>query len=360
MKNRNLGVMKDDRKLKLFVSIALFCFIYILFAFRPLEKELHLTPDWTVSVSKVNASAYESSLIPFKLGQSIGYFTEEGKVSSCVTYGFNSSISSDYYATYNADNTVTEVKTPDGLTAGKINAAGFPFFEDNRIYVFMPNGSSVARYEVSGEKLWEYESFAPITAFSSTAGGAAIGFADGHVVSVRDNGTIDQEYYPGGSAVPVILGVGISNDGNLLGCVSGQKKQRFVVSERSGEHSKIIFHEYLPSDSTRQTLVKFSSDSNTAYYNYMGGLGIVDLKNSKASHLRLDGAVLQIEESEDFALVFVLSKNGMKYTLTVIEPFDHVLSTTSFEAKSSFIQVRGKYIFIGKDGEVSRLTISRH
>ena len=229
MKNRNLGVMKDDRKLKLFVSIALFCFIYILFAFRPLEKELHLTPDWTVSVSKVNASAYESSLIPFKLGQSIGYFTEEGKVSSCVTYGFNSSISSDYYATYNADNTVTEVKTPDGLTAGKINAAGFPFFEDNRIYVFMPNGSSVARYEVSGEKLWEYESFAPITAFSSTAGGAAIGFADGHVVSVRDNGTIDQEYYPGGSAVPVILGVGISNDGNLLGCVSGQKKHSVLT-----------------------------------------------------------------------------------------------------------------------------------
>ncbi|MBP5157793.1 MAG: hypothetical protein ILP18_07985, partial [Treponema sp.] len=143
-------------------------------------------------------------------------------------------------------------------------------------------------------------------------------------------------------------------------CISGLRSQRFVVSRReSGEHPKVIFHEYLPDDSNTQRLVKFNKAADMVFYNYKGGLGIADLKAARSAHIPLPGTIVQIEEAEEFGLMFVLSRNGDRYTVTVLEPFDHVLSTTSFKASHSFMQVRGSHVFIGRDNKISRLTVSR-
>ncbi len=352
--------MKKKRNYKLVIITAVFCFIYIQFAFKPLGSELHLTPDWTFSITRPAQEIDETDkLIPFKLGQTIGYFTENGKLASSITYNFNAAISSDFYATYNADNTVTKVLTPSGEEKTSIKAAGFPYFSEDRLFVFLPGGTSVAHFSDSGEKLWQYESYAPITAFSSTKGGSVIGFADGNIVSLDSNGTVNQQFYPGGSDIPVISGADISEDGHLIACVCGQKKQRFVVSEKNGEHSKIIFHEYLDEETNSQVLVKFNKKADTIYYNHKNGIGVVNLQESKSSHIPLKGIITQIEESEENNLIFILSKNNDTYTLSILEPFDQILSQTSFKAKSSFIQIRGDYVFMGRDDTISRMTISK-
>ncbi|MBP5465240.1 MAG: hypothetical protein J6Y13_08750 [Treponema sp.] len=360
---KNPAFAKDNLKTKIAVLVGLFCFLYIVFSFRPLGTELHLTPDWTLAIDREELEAGGESaqdLVPFKLGQAIGYFSADGRIAACIPFSFNAAISSRYYAVYSANNKGTEVKNPDGTTALTLDAPGFPFFSDDRIFLFLPNGNSIARYDSTGAKLWEYENYAPVSAFSSSEGGCVIGFADGQIVSVKNDGTIDQRYYPGGSEFSAIYGAAVSTDGSLIACMSGLKQQRFIVSRRNqGEHPKVIFHEYLPAESNQLRLVKFNEDASLVFYNYNGGLGVADLQGTKSSHIPLSGTVVQIEEAKEFDLVFILSRDGKKYTVTVLEPFDQVLSSTSFKAEHAFLLVRDNYVFIGRDSKISRISIAK-
>ncbi len=352
--------MKNKIKSRIILGVAIFCFLYIIFALRPLSTELHLAPDWTAVIDRIQNEKEDDELIPFRLGQTIGYFTEDGRIVKSLPYPFNAAISNNFYTIYSANNSNTIVYDAKGQQVTSITAAGFPFFADDRIFLFLPGGSALAQYSKEGDQLWEYEYYAPITSFASGPHGSVVGFADGFLISFLEDGTIDQSYFPGGSEIQVIMGAGISDDGRLIGCVSGQKQQRFIVSERNGEHSRIIFHEYLPKDFKHQVLVRFNKKADTAYYNFNGGLGIVDVTNSKSAHIPIDGVITQIEESTTQNLMFVLSHAGANYTITVIEPFDHVMGTFTFPAKSSFLQIRGNAVFVGKDNKVSRMTISKN
>ena len=157
MRNKNPAFANENIKSKIAVAVGVFCLLYIILSFRPLGTELHLTPDWTLSIDREElVSETGADLVPFKLGQAIGYFDAGGAIASCIPFSFNAAISSDYYAVYNAGNSVTEVKSPDGTTVTTIEAPGFPFFSDDRIFLFLPNGNCVAQYDRSGKKLWEY------------------------------------------------------------------------------------------------------------------------------------------------------------------------------------------------------------
>ena len=340
-------------------GVAAFCLLYIVLAMRPLSSELHLTPEWTENITHVQNVSKDEELIPFKLGQNIGYFTGDGKIASLVAYPFKASISSSYYATYAANNSSAEFYSSSGTKAGVLNEYGFPFFDEDRIFVFLPGGSSFVQCDKYGKRQWIYESYCPVTAFSSSKSGTVAGFADGTLVSFSQDGSVDQKFQPGGSNFQIILGAGISDDGSLIACVCGQKEQRFVVARKNGEHSKIIFHEYLEKGSTRQTLVKFNKAGDCVYYGFNGGLGVVDLQNLKSFTLPLEGNIVQIEEDVSKDLTYVLSRLENHYTVTVVERFNQSVASFGFNASSSFIQVREGSLFVGRDKKISKLTVAR-
>ena len=350
----------EKAKTNVLVPVAtIFCILYIFLALRPLGTELHFSPDWTIDISQIKEEKDKEELIPFRLGQNIGYFTPDGRVVSAISFPFKAAISEKWYALYGADNETTPFFSADGTKAGDLSMYGFPFFDDDRIYVFEPGGSSFVSCDIYGNKRWQYEYYAPITAFSSSEGGTVAGFADGTIASFGKDGTVSQQFAPGGSDFPVILGAAISKSGNMIACVSGQNKQRFVLAQKDGEHSKIIFHEYLDKDQTKQVLIKFNKKDDMVYYDYYGSLGIVDVKKLKSSHIPLDGSITQIEESEVDSLIFILSKKGSMYTVTALEPFDHPAASFTFQASNAFIQVHGNALFVGRDSKISRLTLSR-
>lgn len=352
-----MNTKKSHRKI---ITITVICSVfYIIFALRPLSTELHMTPEWSQDISRKEESHEGDNFIPFRLGQDLGYFTEDGRIVYKTTFPFKASISEKYWTVYGPDNTSALIYNPDGSEKTRLNAAGFPFIDKDNIFVFLPGGNAFAKYDNNGKELWRYESYAPITAFSSAGKASAAGFADGSLVSFNEDGKVDQSFFPGGSGTQVILGTAVSPDGSLLACLSGLNPQRFVLSEKNEGHSKIIFHEYLEKDCARQVLVKFNSNSDTVYYNYQGGLGIVNVKSRKSSHVPLQGKIIQIEESSVEKLVFVLSRNAEKWTVTCLEPFDNIAGNFSFDAEKAFIQVRGNKLFVGKDNKISCLSISR-
>ncbi|MBQ1832991.1 MAG: hypothetical protein II563_03275 [Treponema sp.] len=351
---------KSKKTIKIIAAVIIFCLLYIVLAFRMLSTELHLSPEWTVDISDQETVSPSTGLIPYRLGQNIGYFTEDGKIASRIPYPFKAAVSDSYYAVYGSNNDSTDFYKADGTPAGTIKEQGFPFFGDSHVYLFFPGGNAFAGCSGSGDIKWKYESYAPVTAFSTSRGGVIAGFADGNLASFDHEGHLIQKFAPGGSEVPVILGAAISDDGKTVACVSGQNRQRFVVAQKTDDgHSKIIFHEYLDEDFNSQVLVKFGKDGKTIYYNYRGGMGIVDMEKLVSRKVPVEGRIVQIEEFKDSWLTAVLSEKDGTYTVTIIEPADHPVAEFSFDAGCAFIQVKGDKLFLGRDTKISCLNLSR-
>ena len=350
--------MKNIKKNSFFVTLAaVIIVVYVIFAVKPLNEEFHFIPVWKIDVSNPPVSKNEDNqkTFPFKLMQTLGYFTEDGKVTVFKTYPYKASISDTFFASYRENNSSCDFYTPEEKKAGTISEKGFPMFDQDRIFVFLPGGSSFVRLSQEGKRLWEFESSSPITAFDSSRAGNAAGFADGSITQFSPEGSIVQQFSPGGSEFNIISGVAISNNGNFIASVSGQNKERFVLAKKEDAHSKIVFHEFTDHSRPYQKLVKFSADDSKVYYDFDGKLGIVDTEKYSSRHIKIKGQAISIRESD--LCVFVLTKEGENYTVYVLEKNSSLVGKFSYQANASFIQTDENSLYIGKDSSISKINI---
>ncbi|MBP5250904.1 MAG: hypothetical protein J6Z17_00650 [Treponema sp.] len=352
--------MEHKKKIKhIIILSAVFCILYLVLALRPTATELYFSPQWTVSIdSPVKNSPHEKS-IPFKLGQKLGYFTEDGDILLCVTFPYKAVISEYGFSTFGTANRVSDFYSQKNELLFSADLQGFPYLSQDKAYVFLPGGTSFARCLPSGKEAWRYEYYAPVSAFASGDVSVCAGFADGKIMSFDDSGKITQDFFPGGSNYNVILGAGISHDGKTIACLSGHDRQRFIVSQEENNSSKIIFHKYIENETYNQVPVKFSADDSVVFYGFSEGLGLVNLRTHKSSEIKVKGRIIQIEESETTGFIFVLSRNGNTNTITVVEPFANRAAEFSFTAEHSFIHADGEDLYTGRDNKISKLTVSR-
>ena len=349
----------------IFIVLAL---LYIIIASRPLSPEIQFLPVWTVDLESFTKGEVESAreedfknAVAFKLGQTLGYFTPEGKILSYITFPYKATVSDHSYALYGTSSEEMQITAPSGEALGKISVTGFPYFTSDRKFIFLPGGSSFSKLNEDGSVAWTYEGFSPITAFSSSSTGTVAGFANGTVLGFDNEGNITHNYEPGGSNYEVILGAAISESSKYIATLSGQDGQRFVISKKTSEsygaHTSIVFYKSTAEELNRQVLIKFSKDEKKVFYNSASGIGIVNCRTFKDTEIPIKGRILSILESDDENEIFVLSKEGKNYTVSTIESFDASQGSFSFEADSACIAVSGSSLFVGRDGKISRLDI---
>ncbi len=359
--------MSKKTKFLLPLSI-LIVLLYVILAALPLQKELRFVPVWTVATEDKQSESQDEknqdkkdSLIPFKLGQTAGYFTHDGEVTHKITFPYKISISKNSYAVYGTAAEQTAFFSPDGSKISEIELAGFPYFTENRNYNFYPGGSSFAVLSDDGKAAWKYEGFSPITAFASSGNGCAAGFASGKVVAFSPDGDVMQQYKPGGSNYEVIFGIALSDSAEYIATLSGLESQRFVISRRSSSSTStqpaIVFYKTLKNELKRQVVIKFSKNEERVFFDSGDGLGIVSLTDFSNTMIPLKGEILSIAESKCGKQVFILSKSGRTYTVSAIQSFDVLAGSFSFEADCAFIASDEDSLFIGKDSEISRIDI---
>lgn len=361
--------MNYRENLRYFVLFGIiFVLIYFVTAIKPLNKEFFLQTEHSIylnneeqiadrDVSTFNTS--ETKAYPFRLKEYAGYFTESGEIIFAQKIPFKATLSEYFWAFYGNNEESIEIKNIDGSIASIIRSAGFPFLQDDRIYLLPPGGNSISEYTLSGARTWNYESYAPVTAFNSSSKGAVIGFADGALVCLTPDGKERFAFYPGGSANEIILGADISETEDLTACISGINKQRFVLTTFDSSKHKVVFHEYLNADMHTRALVQFSKDSSHVFYSYNGGLGIVDCKKLKSIHIPLKGTVVQIEELADRNLTLVLAREGSNFSIYLLENSSKLVGSFAFGAQSAFITATPSGFFVGHDSTISKLNIER-
>lgn len=354
-----------SKKVPVLIPICIiFSVLYIIFSARPLSKELTFRPEWSIDASRIVKSTQETSeeefknAIPFRTAQNAGYFTSSGKILTLFSFPYKTAISSKFYAPYTTNTAAIDFFNADGSKAGTIAQTGFPFFSENGQYLFLPGGSSFASIANSGEIQWTYDGSCPITAFATSKSGCAVGYADGEIVTFDNDGEISQEFNPGGSNYPVILGLAISDSGKYTACVTGQESQRFVLSVKNGSHTEVLFHTYLSSSVTRQVPVLFSRSERSVFYHWAEGIGIVELPDGKHSQIKIPGKILSIKEGSD-STIYVLSRLADTCTISVIQHPGTLAGSFSFTASNAFIAVQDENLYIGRDNTISKLLIER-
>ena len=358
-----------NKKVKIIAPICIIlAILYIIIASKPLSPEIQFIPVWTIDLeSYTKGESFQADpqdfegAVSFKLGQNLGYFTSEGKLLTYLTFPYKATISDSAYTLYGTSSDQMKIISPSGSEAGTISVTGFPYFSDERKFIFLPGGSSFSKLNEDGSVAWTYEGFTPITAFSSSETGIVTGYADGSVIAFDNEGNITQQYQPGGSTYEVILGAAISESSKYIATLSGQGGQRFVISKKTdasyGSHTSIVFYKSMQNELNRQVLIKFTKDEKKVFYNSATGIGIVNCKNFKNTEIPIKGRILSILESGSGKEIFILSKEGNTYTVSTIESFDAFAGSFSFDAESACIAVKGESLFIGRDGKISRIDI---
>ncbi len=350
----------NPRKKKALIIFSCFLFIilYLIFAAAPIDSTFKLNSKWSISLTDTPV-AYEDGGIPFKTGQFLGYFSREGSLTALTSFPYMASISKDAWTTYVADAEQTPFYAPDGTLLGTIKEAGFPWLTNKGNYLFLPGGTGFDKLDQYGNSLWRYEDISPITAFSNSSDGCIVGFADGKLVTFKNDGTIDYSIYPAGSDYQIILGVDISEQNGLTACVCGIDRQRFILFKNTDGQNKIIYHEYLENNLREQTFVKFSQNSDKVFINDYAGLGIIDCKTLTSKHIPLDGKIIAIEEQPENNMFFVLTKHNGSYSVYLFENPSAKVGCFSFEASNAFITADGSDLFIGVDSTISKFEVTK-
>ena len=227
--------MEKNRSIPfIIISVILISIIYLIFAAKPLPKEYQFQPQWKVNITKeVKAADENEKQIYFRLGNALGYFTADGKITFYKTFPSKASVSDSYFSYYNNNARNTSFYDYRGNAKGVINYEGLPYIVEDRIYVMLPGGNSFIKCDSDGNRQWKYEGIMPVTAFSSKKDFTAAGFADGSIqIFNNESGKAEIVFAPGGSDLPVILGLDISDEGNYIAAVSGHNKQRFILAHR--------------------------------------------------------------------------------------------------------------------------------
>ncbi|MGL4981936.1 MAG: hypothetical protein ACRC4W_03605 [Treponemataceae bacterium] len=359
--------MKSKGNIVIFIVLGIiFCIFYTFLAIKSLNTELYFNPLWTITLDQQDIleeelleSTFQDEVFPFKLKNHLGYFSHDGFLLLSKSFSDRATITADFWATYANNNSEITVFDRFNEAQATISAEGFPFFQEDRYYVFHPGGNSVSEYSAEGDQIWTSESFSPIVAFNSSQMGAVIGFADGKLVYLNPEGEETASFYPGGSKYEIILGAAIAPNSNLIAIVSGINKQRFILYQLAENQIKVLYHHYLSKDIRAQTFMKFNAEGTIVYFNDSEGLGVLDCKSLKATHIPMDGKILAIEEVKNTEFVCVLAKNSQGYKVSALEKNGNLLGSFSFPATHAFISSGKNQLFLGRDDKISSIAFSR-
>lgn len=350
--------MKTKKNSSIYIIIAIsFTVLFLFLATKPLSKEYHFEPQWIVNISNPTLNKVDDKpLMYYRLGQTLGYITEDGELTINQTFPAKVAISDYYFTTYDTNSKNINFYTPKGEKVGKFEAAGFPYFWKDQIFVFLPGGASFVKCNPDGTTKWTYEGTLPITAFNTKNDYSIIGLTNGSVkIFNNETGKMEDAFAPGGSDYSVILGCDISEDGKYIATVSGHDKQRFVLSYRNDNQIKIIYHNFLQTDDPQQTLVHFCDDGKRVLYNYKNNIGIYDFKNNISKTIPIDKTVISIKETEK--LMVLLGKNKSEYTVYMIDKNNALEGSFSFQSKNAFINTDENSLYVGKDNSISKISL---
>ncbi|MDR1147929.1 MAG: WD40 repeat domain-containing protein [Spirochaetaceae bacterium] len=362
--------MGKIKKKYLIITIILASLFYAFIAAGPVEEETVLSSKWIKSVETSYDEQLEQTedLIPFELGTSFGYISDDGRFSINKTKKAYISLSNYFWAEYGEQTASITVKNLRDEAAFTIeNGNGYPFFLDSRTFIINSEQNSVSQLENiqndssgAAKFAWTYDFASPLSCVDAAAGLFLAGTLDGTIELIDSTGQRIYFSEPSGSRIATIFGCALSADGKKIALVSGLDKQRFILIEQFGAAWRITFHEFLEEGLRRNVYVMFVDNDNKIAFERESGLGLYDIKSRAIYNIPLDGEITALDGSENNGMLFLISaQDEYNKKLIGIKFPDIIMIEAPFNSENAFLTVKNNNLFIGGKTAIASFAIEK-
>lgn len=343
------------------ITIAVLVMVVMILAYffvcaEPLSTELSAVPRWRVNIAvtpeaKFSADSSADTLLSYSTETRHGYFWPDGRIAFMADAP--AVISDKSYVVSDKDGTGSQLRTP-GLKTGVPIAASLPFFASEKLYSAEMDGTGFAAWDEAGHKLWSYTFPCQLSAFSASDALVVGGTVDGWLEGVTPDGHKAFSFAPGGSRLPVILGLGISRSGDWIAAISGIDRQRLVVLGRGGADFRVTSHRYLDSDYREPVRVIMLSDDRHVLYRRPDGIGVwsVDGKVDEVLPVKADDFDVHVDTARGIA--YLIARRGHKSEIVVFRLPATVLGRISLPDSSEFVRFVGSSAYVGDKAWLAR------
>jgi hypothetical protein len=339
---------------------------YFLFAAHPLRREPGLDPEWALDLSAAandGAKRVQGSgtggggdkPISFLIGNRMGYFTPSGAMLLSMAADSGSAIADYAYASRDPVTGKAAFFTPASAKLFETDFPAIPLLGAGRFFALSGDGLGATEYSRDGNALWKRALPSILTAIDARETALALGCLDGSVLVLGNDGAEVLRFAPGGSRIPAVYGVALSEDGEALAAITGADPQRFLYLERKSGTYKVVFHSHLDSDFRRSALLRFSGPSRGVFFEREGGVAAFDPRTRKISPISVLGRVTAIGLGQGEAPLAFLSDSGRGLSLSIQTPPDVPRLRSSFPGFKGFLAEEGPMLFVGAGGKLVRL-----
>ncbi len=300
--------MKKKKKRGKIVLAAAGCTIlFILFFPKFVEGPMRFSLEWERPVSgPVVPAAVENSesIIPFSTETYFGYITSGGEIISREPIFYNVAKNRDYYINHSEITENLVVKNPEGQIITGIHTSGYPFIRRNRLFVIDKDRCGISEWDETGTLKWSRRFSSMITSFDCGVSKSLIGFINGEIVFLHDNGKTFYKDIPTGSRVRIVYGVAIDPGEEQFAVILGIDPQRLVVFTKSEEVFRPLFSRNVESEYRREVFISYNG-SNSLSFEQPGELVFMDVRRRRSFSFPVDGTPVSVELDKGRKTVFI-------------------------------------------------------
>jgi len=173
------------------------------------------------------------------------------------------------------------------------------------------------------------------------------GTVDGWLEGVDSEGRQVFSFAPGGSRLPVVLGVGISRSGDWVAAVTGLDKQRLVVLGRGGNDYRVASHKFLESDFREPVRVVILEDDRHVLYRRDDGVGVWAVDGSIDAVLPVRADTFDVALDESKGIAYIVARRGRKSEIAAFRLPATLLGRIALPDSSEFVRFSGSSVYIG-------------
>jgi len=347
-------------KKKIFTFVIPLLAAYILLAATDVKKELVFKPVWVTDLTQtaISTSSPGDAAFPFRLDELFGYMDTAGNLTYAGRVLHNAAIGENWFFNYSNSPSNLIARDADGSIVFSIDAAGYPFIRDGRLFIISPEGNGISEWDEEGNKLWERWFGSVITSIDVSNTYVLVGMLKGLVELIDREGKTLVEYIPENSRVAAVYGCAVSDTGNQLAVLSGIEPQRLTVLERREDEYKIAVSTIMDTSFRRTAFLSFSGK----YLFIEGEENIYFLEPPRrwVRSIQIYGKLDSFTYRPESNLFFIVSKANGRSRLQVGMLPEQFLYETFLPGSSIFSRVTDTALYLGSGYNIMRVNLVEH
>jgi hypothetical protein len=358
--------VRKKRPARVLFAALLFIVVYFLLFPYPLGRELVARPRWAVPISLSSVHPPADSSLPspqpvwqFQLGNRFGYVHGDGSLLYAGTVLYGVSMSAAGFVNYTRLGTDWIVQDSSGQRLTSYSGSGYPLLgpEGNRFFNVKSDLSGIIELDRTGGVLWEKDFPALVTSLAIQGNFLLVGFLNGSLLLINEQGSPLFEYSPAGSRIPLVAGTAMSPDGLLFAAVCGIGPQSLFLFGRQGAGYAVRAARGLPSEFRRELRMGFSPDSRFLFLEGVNSAGVFDPERQALRWVSLRGRLSGAAFPGHGRLAAFASRDGGRTQLAIERPQGGAVYREEFSARELSLQGIDGQLLLGWDGMLARIDL---